>query len=238
MSIASEITRIQNAKASIKTAIENKGVEVGGDLIDTYADKIAEIIPHDTTMEDSLITKRLSGEYTNNRIARVGPQAFRETGITIFNSDSVTYIGGYAFYYIGSLTECNTPNVTSLSGAGTFTGCTRLKKINFSKNNTGIGQSCFRGCTALENAHIGNVTSITTEVFKDCTNLKTLIITKTKYVPALSNINSFTGSAIANGTGYVYVDDNLYDTYLTATNWSTYANQIKKISELPEGVEL
>lgn len=43
MSIASEIERIQNAKSSIKTAIENKGVTVGNGTIDTYASKINEI---------------------------------------------------------------------------------------------------------------------------------------------------------------------------------------------------
>ena len=43
MSIASEITRIQNAKASIKTSIENKGVTVGDGTLDTYANKINAI---------------------------------------------------------------------------------------------------------------------------------------------------------------------------------------------------
>lgn len=43
MSIVTDITRIMNAKADIKTAIEEKGVEVGDGLIDTYAGKIAEI---------------------------------------------------------------------------------------------------------------------------------------------------------------------------------------------------
>ncbi len=43
MSIVSEIERLQNAKANIKTAIENKGVSVGDGLIDTYADKINQI---------------------------------------------------------------------------------------------------------------------------------------------------------------------------------------------------
>lgn len=43
MSIASEITRLQNAKAAIKTAIEAKGVQVGDIGIDTYDEKIALI---------------------------------------------------------------------------------------------------------------------------------------------------------------------------------------------------
>ena len=43
MSIATEIQRLQTAKADIKTAIEEKGVEVGDGTIDTFADKIREI---------------------------------------------------------------------------------------------------------------------------------------------------------------------------------------------------
>ena len=43
MSIATEIQRIESAKADIKNAIINKGVEVGDGLIDTYAEKIGKI---------------------------------------------------------------------------------------------------------------------------------------------------------------------------------------------------
>ena len=43
MSIATEIQRLQEAKADIKAAIEEKGVEVGNGLIDGYADKVDEV---------------------------------------------------------------------------------------------------------------------------------------------------------------------------------------------------
>lgn len=43
MSIATEIQRLQTAKADIKSAIEEKGVEVGDGTIDTYAEKINEM---------------------------------------------------------------------------------------------------------------------------------------------------------------------------------------------------
>ena len=43
MSIANEIQRLQQAKADIKSAIEEKGVTVGEGTIDTYAEKISEI---------------------------------------------------------------------------------------------------------------------------------------------------------------------------------------------------
>lgn len=44
--------------------------------------------------------------------------------------------------------------------------------------------------------------------------------------------NAFTGTKIASGTGYVYVPDELVEEYKVATNWSTFANQIKPLSEL------
>ena len=43
MSIASEITRLQTAKANIKSAIEAKGVTVGNVTLDQYPSKIAQI---------------------------------------------------------------------------------------------------------------------------------------------------------------------------------------------------
>lgn len=44
MSVGNEITRIQNAKSDIKTAIENKGVSVPSSaLLDTYATYISQI---------------------------------------------------------------------------------------------------------------------------------------------------------------------------------------------------
>ena len=41
----------------------------------------------------------------------------------------------------------------------------------------------------------------------------------------------FDNTPIASGTGYIYVSDNLVDTYKAATNWSAYASQIVAISE-------
>lgn len=43
MSIATDITRITNAKTAIKAAIEEKGVSVGDGKIDSFAEKIAQI---------------------------------------------------------------------------------------------------------------------------------------------------------------------------------------------------
>lgn len=57
-----------------------------------------------------------------------------------------------------------------------------------------------------------------------------LIINKPYVFPI--NSNDLKGTTIEKGTGYVYVPDDMVDTYKSATNWSAYASQIKGMSEL------
>ena len=67
----------------------------------------------------------------------------------------------------------------------------------------------------------------------NCKNLSALLLANDK-VCTLANSNAFTGTPIASGTGYIYVNDDLVDTYKSATNWTVYKNQIKPISEYVE----
>ena len=117
---------------------EIKGIETGGD----------------TEVEDTIIERTITGVYTNNRIETVGENAFRGAKISEFNSTSVKTISSFAFYYVATLEECNTPNVTNFSGNGAFTNCTNLKKVNFKNNSNGLNTNCFNGCTSLEYANI------------------------------------------------------------------------------------
>ena len=63
-----------------------------------------------------------------------------------------------------------------------------------------------------------------------CLALDTLIVRSSS---ATLGYMGLEGTPIANGNGYIYVPDADVETYKTATNWSTYANQIKGLSELP-----
>ena len=70
-----------------------------------------------------------------------------------------------------------------------------------------------------------------------CTQLETVICRATT-VPTMGSTYGtygiFGGSKIASGTGYIYVPDDLVEDYKAATNWSTYAAQIKPLSEYVE----
>lgn len=84
MSIATEIQRLQTARADIKTAIEEKGVEVGDGLIDTYAEKIKEISGDSGSYEEGYEDGKNSvvdtGRYT---------KVFQLTSLNVFKSSEV-----------------------------------------------------------------------------------------------------------------------------------------------------
>lgn len=85
----------------------------------------------------------------------------------------------------------------------------RTTQIYLNKEITYIGSTCFRESGMLEK-----------------------LIVNSESVPILSSTNAFQFTPIAEGNGYIYVLDNLVEEYKNAKNWSTYADQIKPISEL------
>lgn len=90
------------------------------------------------------------------------------------------------------------------------------------------GALSLRSCPKLTFVDTG-ITSVGTRWFLDAP-LKAFVLRSTKLAP-LSNVNSFTDSGIANGTGYIYVPRNLVDSYKAATNWTTYANQFRALED-------
>jgi hypothetical protein len=91
---------------------------------------------------------------------------------------------------------------------------------------TSVGDSAFRGCSALIKADFPSVSSIYNTAFHDCSSLVTLAL-RSETMCVLYYINSFDGSPIANGTGYIYVPGALYNSYLADSKWSSYANQFR-----------
>ena len=73
-------------------------------------------------------------------------------------------------------------------------------------------------------------------MFSSCRKLEAVVIDSPS-VFRLTNANALSNSGIQRGTGFVYVPDNLVDEYKSATNWTTYADQIKPLSELPQEVK-
>lgn len=119
-----------------------------------------------------------------------------------------------------------------------FYNCKALTSVDIShfnpKSLTNV-YGMFMNCTSLREVDISSIctTKITNSpmMFSGCTNLTKVIINSPSVFP-MTNKNFFASTPIEDGTGFVYVPDNLVATYKARTNWTTYADQIKPISEL------
>lgn len=167
------------------------------------------------------------------------PSALNSLGSSAFNSCSRlayvkflgTNIGTGVFQHCVALATLLLPNLTTIGGASAIRECTSLQAIEFpALTSMGTNQYIFRECTALAkvifHAHLTSVPSYT---FQSCSSLKYVLFAGATSVPTLSGTNAFQGTPIASGTGYIYVPDDLLTTWKAASNWSTYANQIKGI---------
>lgn len=141
------------------------------------------------------------------------------------------------------------PNITYKAPFG------MLKKITFVDEVTTIGMAAFYECRSLVLSELpngvdtilkeafydcgsitemtcqGDVKSMSSKCFYYCWRLSKFVLPNVTATPTLGS-NVFKSTPIADGTGYIYVPDTLVDSFKTATNWSTYADQIKPISEL------
>jgi hypothetical protein len=138
-------------------------------------------------------------------------------------------MGTYVFYGCTKLASFIAPLLNAISVFVFYnTGLTSLTL----PSATSVGMHAVRVCKSLTTVDLAVCKSIAATAFEGDSLLTTVII-RTPSVCSIANVNVFQNTPIASGTGYVYVPDNLVSSYKTATNWSTYANQIKGLSELP-----
>lgn len=151
------------------------------------------------------------------------------------------------FHRCNSLTSLDlggldTTRVTTVYGL--LNSCQNLLSADLSGWNTSAVARAvlsFYNCTKLEYLNISGWTSEsireTDRMFAYDSALKAVAIDSPS-VFRLTDTSAFQASSIRNGgTGFVYVPDNLVDEYKSATNWSTVADQIKPLSELPQEVK-
>jgi hypothetical protein len=178
--------------------------------------KISSVVSKNLTDTESDIYKQISeivSEYTVDEADEdSGIVAIIERGkdnVTEFKEKRITVITQNMFSDFPNLTYLYLPNVTS------------------------IGDSAFYSCSNLISIDLPNVTSIGDSAFESCNNLSTVIMS-TNQIITLEDKSVFNDTPISNKTGYIYVPDSLVNSYKSTSGWSTYASQIKPISELPQ----
>ena len=156
---------------------------------------------------------------------------FSDTKITAVKFPYTTRIGSSAFSNCSSLVSAKFPLVTYVEN-NAFAGCSTLVSVYLPLVEV-FGGSAFTDDTSLEAVDFPALDVIWERAFSGCTALKTVIL-RLNRVSQLKTADVFNNTPIENGTGYIYVPDDLVEQYKTANNWSNYASQIKPISELEE----
>lgn len=244
MSIVSEIERIKTNIANAYTELESKGAIIPDDknsnnLLSTISslqvvtDEIEELL----VSYKSSIDETLGENCTKipNDVTRIAAHAFRYQNNLALQElpDRITHIGGLAFAYATTMSLDKLPNDLINFDNGAFRNCPNLKFKEIPVGVTILRSQSLMACTGLtELTCKGTITTIEAEVFSGCTNLTKLVLPNITSVPTLANANAFNNTPIAKGNGYVYLPDSLVEQAKSLTNWSTFANQIKGVSEL------
>ena len=99
-----------------------------------------------------------------------------------FDTDAVTEIGDYAFYYMPKLKEIKIPDSVTKLGDYAFAFCSSLESIDgqLPVGLESIGKSCFESCIALETVTVpSSVTYIGERAFAHCAALEAVDISAT-----------------------------------------------------------
>ena len=166
-----------------------------------------------------------------NNVTNIGNFSFCAcyslTSIVIPNS--IERIGGSAFQDCSSLASVVIPESVTGTGTRTFQGCYSLASVVIPESLTSLGNYSFHTCYSLASVVIPNgIKSIGAYLFSNCYGMAYYEFTALKSLPTLANTNAFNNIP---SDCKIVVPDSLYDTWIAATNWSTYANNIIKASE-------
>lgn len=179
---------------------------------------------------DALIADTITS--VTSQVAAVRDRAFSScTSVVSINLPAAKTIGKWAFMQCSKLATVNLPEATTLESSA-FSSCPALTSVTIPKVTSLPSQGLYN-CTALQKIDLPAVTSISDSVFMMDSKL-TAVILRSANLVTLHNKSAFSRSGISAGTGYIYVPSSLVASYKAATNWSTYAAQIRAIEAYPD----
>ena len=190
MSVASEITRLQNAKASIKTSIENKGVTVGDGTIDTYASKIDEISTSSAILGTKTITANGTYKASDDNLDGYSQVEVETSGVDINDYYNLTKKNqGNAISYIKAFPKFDTSGYTDFSSF--FSGIFNIETVPLLNTSNATNMyNMFSNCSSLKTIPLIDTSKVTrTEsMFSNCSSLETIPLIDTSNVTNAQNM--------------------------------------------------
>lgn len=188
--ISEEITRLQTAKANIKQAIADKGIEIPSTTtIDSYSTYIAQIESGGSTSKYGNLIDNYNGQTTTNfhlealfktlvipsniqSIWQPFPSYSQLESIDFEANSQCTGLPNTCFLNVTTLTTAVLPPLITVIPQQCFDN-TRIKTIDIPSGVTKFDNYCFRKNPSLTTVNLlGNsLTYIGACAFEDCTNL-------------------------------------------------------------------
>jgi hypothetical protein len=243
MSVATEIQRIQGAKANIKAAIEQKGVTVGDGTIDTYAEKISEISGGGgidwlyyasncnnifggvTFPENSQITIRLKS-CTNFGYMFTNTTNIKSIKMISDTVDSIVDMSRFCYTSYNNLKTLEMVDFTEFHKKfkdifNIFYNQFNLKTVlgAMDLTNCTVVTNAFSSCSALEDIEFEKGTIKISISFANCSLLTNASIQS--IIDGLADLTGGTAQTLTvHSTVYQKIVDNGWDVEITAKNWT------------------
>lgn len=175
----------------------------------------------------------------------LGTYVFSQSGLNHFNfSKQIAGTSNYAFQNSFNLKSISADKGTNLTGynglantgivklvvpkrVSTVTGCTFLKKIILSSSQTAIDNSAFNNTASLVELILPNsVTSIGNNAFQGSA-IRVLDLTAYTNPTAIPTLGSSVFYNVPSGLIILVKNQEMYDAFTSATNWSAYASRFQ-----------
>lgn len=146
----------------------------------------------------------------------------------LYKNDTITTLGDYKFYGDDGVTGVNCENL-QIVGSNCFYDCDGIYNV-YLPSIRSLHSYAFYNCSYLQRVELGeNLQSMENYIFGYCNNLKRVIIRNPNRVPDIGS-DLFQNSSITNGTGFVFVPNELIESYRSHAIWAKYANAIDGIT--------
>lgn len=192
--------------------------KAGDYVIRLMVDGYMMFLGNNSTNQGAYILRHSSGADTRN-------YAYEHMLKRVKIGDNVINIGSYAFFRCSAISAVVIPeNVISIASYA-FSDCYNLPEVNIPGGVTRVDIGTFSECHSLQKMVLpSGIISIGKNAFSNCYSMQFYDFTACTAVPTLSGTNAFTGIP---ADCEIRVPAALYDEWIAATNWATYADYIK-----------
>ena len=212
------ITTIGNIRGCEDLVIPNTVSTIGG-LNVIHTKKL--YFPSSVRNIDNITTSAETIEFADGVVSVGNITDFASNKIVF--SNTMTSVGNIQKGYVDKLIFPS--GITSL---GKITDCKYLREVVLPDNLTTLASNCFQYCSSISKIVFPTKLTTLPSSLSKINSAYTLDFSKCENVCTSAGIGNWVEVSLTQ----VIVPDNLYDAWIADSNWSKYASQIKKASEV------